>query len=163
TNPYGGIHGVMPSDERDAVMPKINVYLPDDLAEAVRQTGVPVSAICQRALEQAVRRVTAIRDTVVGGLSDADLAARLPHFTARARTVLTGAAQQARDTGSPAIGTGQLLAAMLAEGGNLALQVLRAMEIEPDRIARDLAGQSPRETTADGADEMHFSTPAANA
>jgi post-segregation antitoxin (ccd killing protein) len=43
-------------------MPKINVYLPDDLAEAVRDAGVPVSAVCQRALEQAVRRVTAVRE-----------------------------------------------------------------------------------------------------
>src|ERR687890_296822 len=51
-------------------MPKINVYLPDDLAEAVKAAGVPVSAVCQRALEQAVRRVTAIRQTV---LADLDL------------------------------------------------------------------------------------------
>jgi post-segregation antitoxin (ccd killing protein) len=27
------------------VMPKINVYLPDELAEAVKEAGVPVSAI----------------------------------------------------------------------------------------------------------------------
>src|SRR5690349_2940086 len=109
-----------------AVMAKINVYLPDDLAEAVRQTGVPVSAVCQRALEQAVRRVTAIRETDLGDLDDAGLAARLPHFTARARTVLTLAAGRAQDAGSPAVGTGHLLAGMLAEGTNLALQVLRA-------------------------------------
>ena len=36
-------------------MPKINVYLPDELADAVREAGLPVSPICQRALEQAVR------------------------------------------------------------------------------------------------------------
>lgn len=49
-------------------MPKINVYLPDDLAEAVKEAGVPVTAVCQRALEQAVRRVTAIRETALGDL-----------------------------------------------------------------------------------------------
>ncbi|MDX6415722.1 MAG: hypothetical protein QOG28_342, partial [Trebonia sp.] len=38
-------------------MPKINVYLPDDLAEAVKEAGLPVSAICQATLEQAVRRL----------------------------------------------------------------------------------------------------------
>jgi hypothetical protein len=43
---------------------------------------VPVSAICQRALELAVRRVTAIRSAVVGEL---DLAAQLTQLTARAQ------------------------------------------------------------------------------
>ena len=31
-------------------MPKINVYLPDDLAAAVKEANVPVSAVCQAAL-----------------------------------------------------------------------------------------------------------------
>jgi post-segregation antitoxin (ccd killing protein) len=31
-------------------MPKINVYLPDDLATAVRAANIPVSAVCQKAL-----------------------------------------------------------------------------------------------------------------
>ncbi len=47
-------------------MPKINVYLSDELSEAVRDAGIPVSAICQRALEQAVSRITAIRESMVG-------------------------------------------------------------------------------------------------
>ncbi|MGO9344685.1 MAG: ATP-dependent Clp protease ATP-binding subunit, partial [Acidimicrobiales bacterium] len=28
-------------------MPKVNVYLPDALASAVKDAGVPVSAVCQ--------------------------------------------------------------------------------------------------------------------
>ena len=40
-------------------MPKINVYLPDDLAEAVRTARIPVSAVCQRALEDALQKATA--------------------------------------------------------------------------------------------------------
>ena len=44
-------------------MPKINVYLPDDLAAAVRDAHVPVSAVCQNALERAVRDVTSLRAT----------------------------------------------------------------------------------------------------
>jgi post-segregation antitoxin (ccd killing protein) len=36
-------------------MPKINVYLPDDLAAAVRAADVPVSAVCQPALVDAVQ------------------------------------------------------------------------------------------------------------
>ena len=38
-------------------MPKINVYLPDDLATAVREAGIPVSPVCQKALAEAVRLV----------------------------------------------------------------------------------------------------------
>ncbi len=52
-------------------MPKINVYLPDELAEAVRDAGVPVSTVCQRALEHAVRRITAIRETTLAELDAA--------------------------------------------------------------------------------------------
>jgi hypothetical protein len=40
-------------------MPKINVYLPDPLAEAVRAHEIAVSPICQRALQQEVDRMTA--------------------------------------------------------------------------------------------------------
>jgi hypothetical protein len=131
-------------------VPKINVYLPDDLAEAVRDTSVPVSAICQRALEQAVRRITAIRQTTLADLSDADLAERLPAFTARAVSVLT----MARDTADPVVSTAGLLDGIIAEGANLALQVLRSMEVEPQR----LAGVSSAEPGGPS-----FSTPAATA
>ncbi|MFG2037009.1 Clp protease N-terminal domain-containing protein [Dactylosporangium sp. NPDC048998] len=143
-------------------MPKINVYLPDELAEAVREAGVPVSAVCQRALEQAVRRVTAIRETVLGDLDDAALAARLPNFTARARTALRLAADQAGATGDAAVGTGHVLGGLVAEGGNLALHVLRAIEIEPDRIVRELAARPLAEAGGDDA-ARHFSAPAAGA
>lgn len=37
-------------------MPKINVYVPDDLAEQVRACGVQVSSICQAALRDEVAR-----------------------------------------------------------------------------------------------------------
>ena len=33
-------------------MPKVNVYLPDALADAVKKAGVSVSPVCQRALEK---------------------------------------------------------------------------------------------------------------
>jgi len=36
--------------------PKINVYLPDDLAAEVKSSGIPVSAVCQQALADAVAR-----------------------------------------------------------------------------------------------------------
>ncbi len=36
-------------------------FLPDDLPEQVKEAGVPVSAVCRRASEQAPRRMGAIR------------------------------------------------------------------------------------------------------
>lgn len=145
-------------------MPKINVYLPDELAEAVKDAGVPVSAVCQRALEQAVRRVTAIRETALGDLDHADLAAGLPQLTARAGEALELGIEQARTARSPAVGTGHLLGGLLAEGRNLALQVLRAVEIEPDRVRRELARQSSAEAGVAAEDgSPRFSGPASGA
>ncbi|MEV0627100.1 Clp protease N-terminal domain-containing protein [Nonomuraea wenchangensis] len=127
-------------------MPKINVYLPDDLAEAVKEAGVPVSAVCQRALEQAVRRVTAIRETSLGDLDLEKPTGALTHLTARTRTVLKLAADAARAQGAAEVGTGHLLGAMLTEGTNLALHVLRAMEIGLDQVRRDLDRHVPPAT-----------------
>ncbi|MFI7446343.1 Clp protease N-terminal domain-containing protein [Nonomuraea sp. NPDC049714] len=143
-------------------MPKINVYLPDELAEAVKEAGVPVSAVCQRALEQAVRRVTAIRETV---LTDLDLevpTGALVHLTDRTRTVLKLAADRAGADGAAAVGTGHLLAGMLDEGGNLALHVLRAMDIELDQVRRDLAQRTPA-APGEAGQARRFSGTAANA
>ncbi|GAA2414002.1 hypothetical protein GCM10010191_24880 [Actinomadura vinacea] len=126
-------------------MPKINVYVPDELAEAVKEAGVPVSAVCQRALEQAVRRVTAIRETAATRSDIAATVAGLDHFTQRARGAIKLAHEQARSAGAAGIGTEHLLGGLLAEGGNLALQVLRALEIDPDRIWSEIV-----RTTGDG-------------
>jgi ATP-dependent Clp protease ATP-binding subunit ClpA len=138
-------------------MPKINVYLPDDLADAVRGTGVPVSAVCQRALEQAVRRMTTIRQAVLDTVDADRLAGRLPHVTGRAATALGIAAGEAREAGTPNVGTGALLRGLVAEGGNLALQILSAMDIDPTRIVfADTAEPG-------GGDGLRFSTAAGNA
>lgn len=42
-------------------MPKLNVYVSDSLAERIRNTNIAVSSVCQRALEQEVRRMEALR------------------------------------------------------------------------------------------------------
>jgi ATP-dependent Clp protease ATP-binding subunit ClpC len=138
-------------------MPKINVYLPDDLADAVRESGVPVSAVCQRALEHAVRQVTAVRQTVLGELDSAGLATRLPHFTARTITSLSLAIDRARAAGAPTVTTGDLLHGMLTEGANLALRILGAMEIDPAAIT------VPDGAEPGGGDGLRFSAAAANA
>jgi ATP-dependent Clp protease ATP-binding subunit ClpA len=142
-------------------MPKINIYLPDDLAEAVREANVPVSAVCQRALEQAVRRVTAIREATLSDLEHADLSARFPHVTKRALTTIKLGIEQARWAHAPGVGSAHLLVGILAEGAGLALHILRAMEIDPDRVTRELATQTETERGEGGA--QRFSAPAAAA
>ncbi|MBZ4319488.1 Clp protease N-terminal domain-containing protein [Streptomyces huiliensis] len=148
-------------------MPKINVYLPDDLAEAVKKAGVPVSAVCQRALEQAVRRVAVIRETVLADLDNAPTGAPV-NFTAPTRAVLKLAAERAQVAGAPMIGTEHLLDALLAEGNNLALHVLRAMEIEPTQVGGDLARRRPGNkagsaSAQESSDPRRLDGPAANA
>ncbi|MFJ2738420.1 Clp protease N-terminal domain-containing protein [Streptomyces sp. NPDC087440] len=144
-------------------MPKINVYLPDELAEAVKESGVPVSAVCQRALEHAVRRVTAIREAVLGDL-DGEPTGAVAHFTPRTRTVLRLAAERARDTGAPRMRTEHLLSALLDENTNLALHVLRAMEIDPARVREDLDRRTPTSTAPEADnDPRRFDSQAANA
>jgi ATP-dependent Clp protease ATP-binding subunit ClpA len=132
-------------------VPKINVYLPDDLAEAVKEAGVPVSAICQAALEQAVRRLTTIRQLVASDLDSGALGARLPRFTDKALTAFRLAAEQARAAGVPLVGTEHLLGGLLAEGSNLALPVLHAMDIETSAIKAEL-GQAAAGPDPGGAD-----------
>ena len=72
-------------------MPKINVYLPDDLAAAVRDTQLPVSAICQAALERAVRDIEAARSTDEPPTGDRGRGGLFRHFTDRAQRGVGGA------------------------------------------------------------------------
>jgi len=136
-------------------MPKINVYLPDDLADAVKEAGVPVSAVCQRALEQAVRRVTAIREIAA---SPAHLApAGAQPFTARAMRILQAAEAAAAADGRPALDGEHLLRALLDDPDSLAVRVLGALDIsvqelrgELDRRTAGAFDSAPTQPTASG-------------
>ncbi|MEU4807130.1 Clp protease N-terminal domain-containing protein [Actinosynnema sp. NPDC023587] len=144
-------------------MPKINVYLSDELADAVKELGVPVSAICQRALEQSVKRVAAIRAAALGDLSGGDPTGGLSQFTDRARAAIRLGIERARADGAAMVGTGHLLHGLLAEGNNLALHVLRAMEIEPERVADQRVEPAGTSDAAGTTPADRFDGPAANA
>lgn len=121
-------------------MPKVNIYLPDDLAEAVKDTGVPLSAVCQRALEQAVRRVTQIREVVTGQAGAIGTAnPPLVTFTARAMSMLESARTNARSSGLAGAGTGHLLTELANDDNSLAMRVLNALEISAHQIRSELA------------------------
>jgi ATP-dependent Clp protease ATP-binding subunit ClpA len=145
------------------VVPKINVYLPDDLADAVKEMGVPVSAICQRALEASVRRVTAIRQATLGEVHLDDPAGRMAHLTAKARAAVGLAVGSAQASETAEVGTEHLLAGLLAEGTNLALVVLTSMEIDPATVRQALTTAGAGEGAATGGGALRFSSPAANA
>ena len=119
-------------------MPKINVYLPDELAAAVRDAQVPVSAICQAALERAVRDIGAARSTdepPAGGRVRGRLFRR---FTDRARSAVSAAQREAQEHGHRYIGTEHLLLGVLDEGANLGIKVLESLEVEPADLRAEL-------------------------
>lgn len=132
-------------------MPKINVYLPDELAAAVRDAQVPVSAICQKALERAVRDVASLR-AGEAMVDDQRLSfGKLERFTVRARQVLVLAEQSARDVPHNYVGTEHVLLGLIDEGGNLALKALEGLEIDLADLRDELvASMGPATAAVEG-------------
>jgi ATP-dependent Clp protease ATP-binding subunit ClpA len=124
-------------------MPKINVYLPDDLAAAVRAAGFPVSPVCQAALATTVRKVNRSR-RVIGtirepGFDPGQHPALASALQSRMTPRLYEAFRLARQASGDPAGTGQLLLGVLEEGHNLGLRLLQALDIDPDELAAALA------------------------
>ena len=119
-------------------MPKINVYLPDELAAAVRDAQLPVSAICQAALERAVRDVGAARSTDQPPAEGRIEGRLFRHFTPRARNAVSAAQREAKDHLHSYIGTEHLLLGMLDEGTNLGIKTLESLEVEPADLRAEL-------------------------
>jgi len=159
-----GLYPYTPARGYNNVMPKINVYLPDDLADAVRDTGVPVSAICQRALEESVKRITAIRQSTAANLlpAEEDPIGQTRLFTARSVKAVQLGIDRANLASAANVGTGDLLAGIVAEGGNLALQILTTLEIDATTLPVPAAGTEPAAEPG-GGEGMRFSKPAAAA
>src|ERR1700689_3379602 len=123
-------------------MPKINVYLPDDLADAVKEAAAPVSAICQRALEEAGRRSPRMREAADELLSidpDGDDDPHDINLTRRTLAIVQLAAEHASALTAAQIETEHLLSALLAEGNGLAVRVLRSLEVETRQVQAALA------------------------
>jgi ATP-dependent Clp protease ATP-binding subunit ClpA len=121
-------------------MPKINVYLPDELAAAVRDAQLPVSGICQAALERAVRDVSSARAADETPPEDRPGLGLFSRFTPRARQAVTLAERVAREFPQNYVGTEHVLLGLVDEGGNLALQVLASLDIERADLRAELMG-----------------------
>jgi len=118
-------------------MPKINVYLPQELAAAVRDAQLPVSGICQAALERAVRDVSSAR-AVDEPPSEDRPGVSLTRFTTRARNAITLALGVARDASHNSVGTEHVLLGIIDEGSNLAIKVLASLDVELDDLRAEL-------------------------
>ncbi|MCU1430676.1 MAG: ATPase with chaperone ATP-binding subunit-like protein [Actinomycetia bacterium] len=120
-------------------VPKINVYLPDDLANAVRDARIPVSAVCQRALEDALRQTTAAAEATRTFDDAADASITLPSVaTARLREAVHLGFGEARDRRVSFVGTEHLMLGVLDQGGNLAVTVIEALDVRADDVRREL-------------------------
>jgi ATP-dependent Clp protease ATP-binding subunit ClpC len=126
--------------------PKINVYLPDELAAEVKTAGIPVSAVCQQALADAVSAATTGFDSPSGPAGGDE---ELSHnFTKRAYGVLAKAgAASAEATTVDLIGA-------LVDSGGLALVVLDAADLDPQDLYDELRARQARGGGAGGLDEL---------
>jgi ATP-dependent Clp protease ATP-binding subunit ClpC len=120
-------------------VPKINVYVPDALAEAVRDAGIPVSTVCQRALEDALRANTALRE---GARTDVPALPRGVALPGRGTPRLVHALELAFDAANSRahgfVGTEHLLLGMLDESGNLGVRVVESMGVSISDLRDEL-------------------------
>jgi ATP-dependent Clp protease ATP-binding subunit ClpA/post-segregation antitoxin (ccd killing protein) len=134
-------------------MPKINVYLPDGLASAVKEAGVPVSTVCQAALADAVERVgrtrrisAALRDpaTPAAAFRRVDDGLR-KRMTPRLVAVLQVAASDADGEARTAVSSLDLLRGLLDDGENLAVRLLVSQGVDVDGLAEAASTSGPDE------------------
>lgn len=129
-------------------MPKINVYLSDELAAAVKEAGVPVSPVCQQALATAVsqvnrarRGITLIRDPGFDPAAWPQLSTGLENrMTARLVEALALARAAA---GAGPVGTVALARGILSHAENLGVRLLRTLDVDTDDLAVALERADP--------------------
>lgn len=113
-------------------MPKINVYLSDDLAKEVREANLPVSTICQLALEDTLAELTAVRSVA----REMPRAGLLRRFTPKARAVLVTARSVAEAHHAAQVDTEHLLVGLLDDPTNLGVEVLESLDIDLVELRR---------------------------
>ncbi len=75
---------------------------------------------------------------------------RRPRYTERARNVLTAAQEQARLHGAEAMDTEHILLGLLTAEGSIAIEVLRAMGIEPSAVQEEIEKNTERKAPISG-------------
>ncbi|MGX1616907.1 Clp protease N-terminal domain-containing protein [Micromonospora chalcea] len=123
-------------------MPKVNVYLPDALADRVRDARLPVSRICQTALTQALDgAVGATHETPTTRALPAGLTLTPPanHHVA---AILHQAYALASAAGASTVEPVHLLRAFLDEGESLVLNTVELLGF-PAATIRAALGETP--------------------
>src|SRR5918996_774462 len=137
-------------------MPKINVYLPDELAAAVRDAQLPVSGVCQAALERAVREVSSARSADETPPDDRPAIGLFARFTPRARQAVTLGERAAREMAHNYVGTEHALLGIIDEGGNLALRALESLDVEVADLRAELVASMGPPAPAVSSDHLPF-------
>lgn len=136
---------------------KISVYLTDEMAARVREAKLPVSAICQAALDDALRSLEAVEPFVdPDGRLPSDMAVEGPvvrHFAAAADLAYEAATAQ----GSATVETEDLLRGVLEEGESLMLRTLDAIGMEPARLRAELDALEQNRSPLAAGTEPHLS------
>jgi ATP-dependent Clp protease ATP-binding subunit ClpA len=121
-------------------MPKINVYLPDDLAAQVKEAGIPVSPVCQQALAEAVRSVGRARQ-VIGAMRRENFDPQLlPQLAERVLSRSTGKLIEVFRLAGAEAGTDRpvrpehFLIAVIKQDENLGVRLLRTLEVDTDLL-----------------------------
>ena len=107
-------------------MGKVNVYLPDDLEQQVREAGISISAVCQVALRDVLETFAAV-DGV-----DGNAPPRRTRMTERLTSILAEVRAEATERGRPA-DAHDLLGAVIRHGENLGAHALRNLGVELPR------------------------------
>lgn len=108
-------------------MPKVNVYLPDALADRVRDARLPVSRICQVALTQALESAGDVAGFAPADPGLPEPAGLIPPPNHHVAQTLRQAYDAARARGAAEVDTGDILQALLDEGESLALNAIELL------------------------------------
>ena len=129
-------------------MPKVNIYLPDDLFERVKQFKLPVSSICQTALSDVLMKVLAsVEAEEKPGEFSVGVDTELP-LGYHVRKMLIHAGDAAAKRGSPTLEPEDFLQGILDEGESLLLTLLEQLGFTRRRWQRELNSVVVRQQTA---------------
>src|SRR4051812_4804476 len=142
--------------EEGVTMPKINVYLPDDLAAQVKAAGIPVSPVCQQALAEAVRTVGRARQAIEAMRRDNVDPQLLPQLAERVLSRSTGKLLEVFRLAGAAAGAGRpvrpehLLIAVIDQDENLGVRLLRTLDVDTDLLKSEATAAVSQGAETDG-------------
>jgi ATP-dependent Clp protease ATP-binding subunit ClpC len=138
-------------------MPKINVYLPDDLAAQVKEAGIPVSPVCQQALAEAVRNVGRARQAIGAMRRENFDPQLLPQLAERVLSRATGKLIEVFRLAGAEAGAGRpirpehLLIAVIKQDENLGVRLLRTLDVDTDLLRSEATAAVTLDTEMDEA------------